>query len=138
MVQKSTTFRYNSLPGTFFLINKSFEHLKAVEKVPMPDNAEITVSYEHLIRLEQNGMIEYMPDGSDIKYNVKELLGTVHVALEKENEEEILQILRKLKEKSDTEETLLQKANEVFEFKINLPGVGININNLIKKLLKQK
>ena len=43
-------------------------------------------------------------------------------------------MLRELKEKHDTEETLLKKANNVIELKPNIMGVGINLNNLIKKL----
>ena len=78
-------------------INNSFEKLEAVEKVPMPDEPNVTVSYKHLIRLEQKGREYYEPDGSEKEYNVKDLLGTVYV--EKKSEDEILQILRKLKEK---------------------------------------
>ncbi len=113
-------------------INNSFEKLEAVEKVPMPDEPNVTVSYEHLIRLEQRGREYYEPDGSEKVYNVKDLLGTVYV--EKKSEDEILQILRKLKEKSDNEETLLQKATNSVLLQPNIMGFGINLNVLIKKL----
>ena len=59
-------------------INRSFEKLEAIEKVSMPDNPKITVSYEHLITLKKEGIVEYMPDGSKRRYNVRELLGTVY------------------------------------------------------------
>jgi small GTP-binding protein len=119
-------------------INNSFEKLDAVEKVPMPDAPHVTVSYNHLLFLEEKGIADYIPDGSTAAYKVKDLLGTVHLRVENAGEEEILNILKKLKEKSDTEETLLQKANDVFEIKPSLLGIGININNLIKKLFNRK
>jgi small GTP-binding protein len=118
-------------------INNSFEKLDAVEKVPMPDAPHVTVSYNHLLLLEEKGIADYIPDGSTAAYKVKDLLGTVHLRVENAREEEILNILRKLKEKYDTEETLLQKANDVFEIKPSLLGIGININNLIKKLFNK-
>jgi small GTP-binding protein len=58
-------------------INNNFEKLEATEKVPMPDEQNITVSYEHLIRLEKKGREYYEPDGSEKEYNVKQLLGTI-------------------------------------------------------------
>jgi small GTP-binding protein len=117
-------------------INRSFEKLKAIEKVPMQDEPEITVSYEHLIRLEKKGVEKYIPDGSENEYNVRDLLGTIYV--ENKTEEEILQILRALKDKSDTEETLRKKANEVIMLKPNVMGVGIDLNSLIKKVFDKE
>ena len=117
---------------TFREINNSFEKLEAIENVPMPDEPNVTVSYKHLIRLEQRGREYYEPDGSEKEYNVKDLLGTVYV--KKKSEDEVLQILRKLKEKSDNEETLLQKATNTILLQPNIMGFGINLNNLIKKL----
>ena len=62
---------------TFRDINSSFEKLEAIEKVPMPDEPNITVTYEHLIFLEQKNKKEYIPDGSKKEYSVKQLLGTI-------------------------------------------------------------
>jgi small GTP-binding protein len=62
---------------TFREINRSFEKLEAIEKIPMPDKTEITVSYAHLLRLEQKGREYYEPDGSEKEYNIKQLLGPV-------------------------------------------------------------
>ncbi len=117
-------------------INRSFEKLKAIEKVPMPGEPEITVSYEHLIRLEKKGVEKYIPDGSENEYNVRDMLGTIYVG--NPTEEEILQILRELKDKSDTEETLRKKANEVIMLKPNFMGLGIDLNSLIKKVFSKE
>ncbi len=75
-----------------------------------------------------------MPDGSENVYNVKDLLGTIYS--EKKTEEEILQILRGLKEKSDTEDTLLEKAEDIVILQPNFMGVGIDVKKAIKKLFR--
>jgi small GTP-binding protein len=131
-VQKRDYF--SAILSTLRGINRSFEKLKFTEKVPMPDHPEITVSYEHLIRLERRGIREYMPDGSENVYNVKDLLGTIYS--ENKTEEEILQILRGLKEKSDTEDTLLEKAEDIVILQPNFMGVGIDVKKAIKKLFR--
>lgn len=94
----------------------------------MPDETEITVSYKHLITLEKNRIEDFIPDGSESKYMVKDLLGTIYV--EKKTEEEILQILRELKDKSDTEETLLQKAEDIVILQPNFMGLGIDVKKI--------
>lgn len=58
-------------------INHSFEEMEYVEKVPMPDNPKITVSYQHLLWLEETASYPYAPDGAKKKYDVRELLGTI-------------------------------------------------------------
>jgi hypothetical protein len=117
-------------------INNSFEKLKAIEKVPMPDDSSITISYEHLVRLEKMGKEKYIPDGSEKEYKVKDLLGTIYV--ENKTEKEILQILKKLKDQSDSQETLLKKANDIIQLQPNFFGVGVNLNALIKKIVNHK
>ncbi|MCP4580155.1 MAG: GTP-binding protein [candidate division Zixibacteria bacterium] len=116
-------------------INQSFEKLKAAELVPMPDQPDITVSYQHLIRLERKGIVEYLPDGSDKEYNAKELLGSIHQP--EKTEDETLQILRKLKDQFDTEETLKEKANSIITLQPNFFGIGVNVNEFIKRLFNR-
>ncbi len=124
------------LLATLRRINQSFEKLKTTELVPMPDDPEITVNYKHLIRLEEEGIEYYLPGESEKKYNVKGLLGTI--AGDKATEEEILQILRKIKTDQDTMETLLKKANDTVILQPNFMGVGIDVKSLIKKLFQKK
>ena len=137
-------------------INKSFEKLKATEKIPLPDKPEVTVSYKHLLKLERKGIETYMPDGSDDEYNVSDLLGTVvnrarerilmeeilrNTEINKGNEKEILNILRALQEidnESDTEDTLLGKINSVVTLNPNWNGLGINLNEIVRLYLKHK
>lgn len=134
-------------------INNSFEKLKATEKIPLPDEPEVTVGYEHLIKLELRGIETYMPDGSDNEYKVSELLGTIingnglmeilKVILQKAemNEKEILKILQniqKIESESDVEDSLLEKINRIITLNPNICGVGPNINEMIKLYLERK
>ena len=117
---------------SLFSINSSYEKIEAVERVPMPDQPSISISYEHLIRLEGLGEKTYIPDGSQKAYDVKDLLGTIQT--ESKTEGEIMHILRKLKTESDTSESLLEKANQVVVLQPNFFGIGINVNNLVQRL----
>jgi len=119
-----------------FSINSSFEKIQAIEKVPMPDQPSITVSYKHLVRLEELGEKTYIPDGSVKRYNVKDLLGTIQA--DSRTEEEVLGILNKLKSDSDTPDTLLKKANDIVLLQPNFFGLGIDINKLLKKLFHKR
>jgi len=62
-------------------INSSFEKLVAMEKIPLPDDSNMNVSYKYLINLEEKGFERFLPVGSQREYNVSELLGTVCVPL---------------------------------------------------------
>ncbi len=44
------------------------------ERVPLPGNLEITVQYNHLLDMEKNQVLEFMPEGTTKMHNVKELL----------------------------------------------------------------
>ena len=65
---------------------------------------------------------------------IEAVLGGIE-RLEKTAEEEILEILRKMKREDDTEQSLIKKANEIIQLKPSFMGVGININEIIAKLL---
>jgi hypothetical protein len=137
-------------------INNSFEKLKAIEKIPLPDKPEVTVSYDHLIKLELRGIETYMPDGSDNEYNVSDLLGTIinrsneRILLEemlrimemnRSSVNEILKILKKLQEveeKSDTEDTLIEKLNKIVMAEPNFYGFGLRLNEVVKLYIKSK
>lgn len=139
-------------------INKSFENLKAIEKIPLPDNPEITVMYSHLIYLEEIGEDKFRPEGSKKEYSVKDLLGTINikkteqelleeilVILKKKNDEDVLdQIVSVLKElarnqaeESDNEETLSEKLNKTIMLKPNIMGCGVDFNEAINIAINQ-
>jgi hypothetical protein len=113
-------------------INDSFEKLEAVEKVPMPDRPEVSVTYKHLLRLQAKGVRTYIPDGTDREYDVQELLG--YVQPQPQTEDEVLRLLHQLVEKGDTADTLAEKANKVVMLQPNFFGLGVNLNALIARV----
>lgn len=44
------------------------------ERIVLPDNLQVTVSYRHLLKLLERGKTDYSPEGSDRDYNIRELL----------------------------------------------------------------
>jgi hypothetical protein len=71
-------------------IHSSFEKIAPDERVPLPDNPVITVSYLHLIQLETMGELELVPEGAVQRYNVKALLDGIKPAPERQKEVEQL------------------------------------------------
>ncbi|MCP4153395.1 MAG: hypothetical protein GY757_37050, partial [bacterium] len=101
-------------------INNGFEKLGATELVPMPENPAITVSYNHLLKLEQLGELSYFPDGAAKKYNVRQLLGTVDVAVHNSLVAELHRQFRDLEAKEPRQrgfyfEAFLKRLFEVFD-----------------------
>ncbi len=93
-------------------INNSFEKLKYDEKIVINDN--LSVSYQHLINLENMGEESFIPDGAMQKYSVKEFLGMVGY-------------------KREEKESNIEKADKIIEFEeIDIYGAKINTKNLIK------
>lgn len=130
---------FSVIRHAFLSINNGFEKLQFVEKVPMPDDPSITISYNHLKKLEAMGEEECIPDGAERKYRVKDLLGTVYI--EKKTDEAILRLLRKIKSETDDQESLAKKANEIIQLQPNFFGLGVNFNKiitLIGRLFKKK
>ena len=116
-------------------INKSFQKLRVTERIPLPDMLGVSVSFDHLTKLERRGIERFMPDGADREYDVRDLLGTVYV--ERRTEQQILQILQELRDGTDTEQTLAEKANHLLMLQPNVFGIGVNINALVGRLFKR-
>jgi len=76
-------------------ITESFEKLKAVERVPLPDEPRVAVSYNHLLTLEKMGIEDFVPDGATRRYKVEDLLGSIGIKTEREIIDEIWVIYNK-------------------------------------------
>ena len=114
-------------------INDSFEKLKVDERVPMPDNPEVTASYKTLMNHVREEMAYIMPDGADKKYSVKELLGLVQLD-EQRDFQKILYILQRIEGKVTDEKSFVENANRIIDLKPNVMGIGINVNNALEAL----
>lgn len=111
-------------------LNHSFEKLKFKEKVPLPDDPLVTVGYDHLITLEKEGEDRFIPEGSDKRYYVNDLLGTIHK--KKVSEEELQQILKKVEEQPADKENFIDLMKDVITLNPNFYGIGIDLKKLLQ------
>jgi small GTP-binding protein len=119
-------------------IHRSFAHLPVDERLALPDNSAITVSYEYLLELLKDGETEIRPEGAKKKYNIHQLLGTVYHS--KPTEAEIIEFLRKLinSQNIPDERTFWQKFQDAIELKIPFAIGSIDLKNLVKAIFTKK
>ncbi len=115
-------------------INSGFEKLNVSERIPMPDDPQVTADYQTLLDCVQDGIERYRPDGAKRSYNVKELLGLV----EPTGQDEQLALLQMIKTQLDGKESNIDFANSLFMLKPNIAGVGFNLNELFTRVLGKK
>ena len=123
------------LRSAFLEINGSYKKLKCEERIPLPDLPETTVSYEHLLRLEREGITELYPEGSRHTYNIQSLLGTVWVE-PKRSPGEFIEILKQVLQDSDSRQSVVRKTNDILMLQPNFMGIGVDINKIINKFGK--
>ena len=76
--QKSTRREFLAqIRFNFEAIHKTIAKIVAREMIPLPDNLDVVVDYNHLLKLEKLGETTYFPTGADRKYNIKELLAGI-------------------------------------------------------------
>ncbi|MCI5188680.1 MAG: GTP-binding protein [Candidatus Electrothrix sp. AS4_5] len=118
-------------------INDSFEKLKVSERIPMPDDSAVTADYQTLLDNVKDRIERYRPDGAKRAYNVKELLGLV----EPSQEDEQTELLRMITDQMGEKDSGAEVFSSLFKLEPSIFGVGINLNELFKRLLgreKQK
>ena len=71
----------------FDAINKTIGAFSVDKRIPLADKQGVTVSYDHLLKLEKNQEINYFPEGADHSYTVQEVLNGI------ESPEEIIEDL---------------------------------------------
>lgn len=125
------------LRATFLEINQGFEKLQVKERVCMPDDPEVTATFEHLTRLLNEGEEEVYPDGASHSYKIQGLLGIVNVS-KKRSEEAFIDLLRKAMIKGESRETTLARANRIISLKPNFFGLGGDLNALIDLALRKR
>ena len=112
-------------------INDSFEKLSVSERVPLPDNPQLTVSYQTLINSLRAGIEKYVPDGTTKAYNVRELLGLIQLDTD-ENSERMIELLEKISNQGEDEQTLIKRANRIIDFNPSFFGVTVRVDNLLE------
>ena len=58
-------------------IHATIPGLKFEERIPLPDNPNVTVGYQHLLELEDKGREFVWPEGAKREYRVKELMKSI-------------------------------------------------------------
>ncbi|WP_198166512.1 COR domain-containing protein [Picosynechococcus sp. PCC 7117] len=67
-----------AIRSCFNSINKTFsEKSQPEEKIPLPNNPKIAVSYQHLLTLECKGFEDFIPEGAEDPVSVFELLSSI-------------------------------------------------------------
>jgi len=119
-------------------IHSSFPRLKVDERLALPDNPEITVSYNDLLTRLQDGETEIRPEGANKKYNIQQLLGTVYRSTP--TEAEMMTFLRTLIESQNIpdEKTFWQKFKDSIELKIPFVVGSIDIKKLVGTMFQKK
>jgi len=117
-------------------INGRFEKLNVSERIPMPDDPNITADYQTLLNSVKDGIERCRPDGAKRAYNVKELLGLVQFNKQDDWQERILDILERIEGQVIPDKTsLAEELNRIITIHPSWFGVGININAIISLLL---
>jgi hypothetical protein len=55
-------------------IHATIPNLRPDERVPLPDQPELSVSYKHLLHMEEKGQKDHWPEGAARNYTIAELL----------------------------------------------------------------
>lgn len=66
-----------AIRAAFRAIHRTIPGLKPKPMVPLPNDPDLAVSYDHLLRLESKGNTSFLPEGADEEYSVRELLDGV-------------------------------------------------------------
>lgn len=125
------------LRGTFSDIHAAFKSLVLSERIPIPGDGAATVGYEHLLLLERSGIAEVFPEGASHPYLVQDLLGTIAIP-QARTEAEFISVLKRVISEAKSEESALQKANAFLKLQPSFMGVGVDLNAVIRSLMRKK
>lgn len=114
-------------------IHSSFSHISVTEKIGLPDNPNISVNYDYLVKLDKKGQIEYVPENDpDKSYNIKDLLGIIAAPTnETETMQKLITLLKTqgIKEEKD----FVDHVDDVLKVEPSLFGIKLDVNALVKK-----
>jgi hypothetical protein len=117
-------------------LHSGFEGLKVSERIPLPDNPEVSVAYESLLKSQEAGIEKVFPEGADKAYEVKALLAGVH--FDDQSEGERMLALATTENKGGLRR-LGEKLNRYFEVEgFELFGIKLKHQAVIEDLLKKE
>ena len=108
-------------------INRRYDRLELSERVAVPDDPKVTISYSHLLRLADRGQETYFPENATKPYNIRELLGMVGVGKGLNEIGEYINLSQKIKNHYDSN-----------EFRTLCFHLGLNMDNLVGRTLANK
>ncbi|KHD09220.1 hypothetical protein PN36_30630 [Candidatus Thiomargarita nelsonii] len=120
-------------------IHRRFSQLKVTEKIGLPDNPQLSVNHDYLLKLAANGQSEYLPpENPEKSYKISELLGIVAPPSETETMQMLHKIVRILETQGiKQEKDLLDHINEVVKLNPGIFGISIDVNALMRKMIKK-
>lgn len=136
---------FSVIRHTILEINNSFKKLHVVEKVPLPDDASITIEYEELAGLERMGTTEFDVGKLGKRFSVSRLLD----GLEKPEDREQRLAQTFLKNGFTFSPVLIQKSTHIskqesniaididIDVNVELPSLQLDFSEL-KELLEEK
>ena len=121
-------------------INRHFSQLNVTEKIALPDNPELSVNHDYLLKLAAKGQTEYLPpEDSNKSYKISELLGMVAAPSETESIQMLHKIIEILKAQGiEKEKDLLAHIDDVVKINPEMFGISIDVNALLKKIFKPR
>jgi len=117
-------------------IHAGFEGLKVDERIPMPDNPDITEDYQTLLNYAEQGLEKIIPKGTKKAYSVQELLDGVHFNSSSEGEKMLA--LADGERKDGGLPRLIKKLNRYVEGDLKVFGLKINYKNIAEDVLNRE
>jgi hypothetical protein len=117
-------------------INTGFEGLRVSERVPLPDNPAVSVTYETLLDYLEQGLEKIIPENTKKAYSVQGLLDAVHPDNEKEGER--MRVAVQADKEEGRLKAALKSANKFLELKPNLFGIGGDFNAFFDYILNKR
>lgn len=115
-------------------IHRAYEKLTATERVPLPDQPDVAVSFNHLLLLERTGTQEFIPEGAEQPYRVADLLGNLYVDAQF-SQDQFIQMLQAVIHRDTDEKTAHALAQDIVVLQPNFMGMGIDIKKAVRFVL---
>ncbi|MCI5193586.1 MAG: hypothetical protein D3915_10755 [Candidatus Electrothrix sp. AU1_5] len=117
-------------------IHAGFEGLKVDERIPMPDNPDITEDYQTLLNYAEQGLEKIIPKGTKKAYSVQGLLDGVHFDSPIQGEKMLALAVGERKQGGLP--GLIKKINRYIEGDLEVFGLKINYKNIVEDLLNKE